>query len=226
MTDPKLSSIQRPSKGEKSRTKILEEATRLFGLYGYSSVTMREIGAAAGLDNSTIYRYFKGKQELAGAVAQSVLTELAPVIIRLDLSHKPSLEQLVDTVMALYRLLWEKPSIARLLLAWMSTTGEERSGFSHSVKLNETPDHPAAQTVRMVLEWFEAAQWNGSIRPVSPVDAIVNLSALAIVRPATAGHFLHSLETHTSRQEHQHTAEKELALAIRGMFAPIKAERT
>lgn len=210
------------ARGDASRRRILEEATRLFGLYGYSSVSVREIGAAAGLDNSTLYRYFESKQALAKAVVQDILKDLAPVIAHFDPTHEPSLEQLVNAVVAFSRHLWKKTTTARLLLAWMSTTGEERSGFSYSIKLSENTDHPAAQMVRRVVDWIALAQSNGSIRPVAPIDAIVNLLALAIVRPATAGYFLHSLDAHQSTEERQRTAESELRAAIRGAFAPIE----
>ena len=213
------------SRGEASRKRLVDEATRLFGLYGYSSVTMREIGAAAGLDNSTIYRHFKNKQDLAAEVVRRVLLELVPIASRLTDGGEPGLDTLVDVAVEFSDYLWNHPDESRLLLSWMSTTGEERSGFSYSVRLSDEPEHMAAITIRAVEKWLAAAQSNGSIRKVDPIDAIVNILALTIVRPATSKYFLNSVDPNRSASDRQQAAKRELRATIRGAFAPTPRQK-
>ncbi|MEN2738697.1 TetR/AcrR family transcriptional regulator [Microbacterium sp. X-17] len=50
------------------RERLIAEATRLFGRRGFNSVSMAEIGAAAGITGSTIYKHFASKQDLLSAV--------------------------------------------------------------------------------------------------------------------------------------------------------------
>ena len=46
------------------RTRILAEATRLFGRKGYSATSVREVVAAAGVTKPTLYYYFENKEAL------------------------------------------------------------------------------------------------------------------------------------------------------------------
>ena len=47
-----------------TKNKILDEATKLFALKGFGSVSMRDIGNEAGVKMSTIYYYYEGKEAL------------------------------------------------------------------------------------------------------------------------------------------------------------------
>ncbi|MDR1428017.1 MAG: TetR/AcrR family transcriptional regulator [Bifidobacteriaceae bacterium] len=47
---------------------ILAAASRLFGMRGFRSVSLREVAAAAGITHSTLLHYFPSKEELLDAV--------------------------------------------------------------------------------------------------------------------------------------------------------------
>jgi AcrR family transcriptional regulator len=49
---------------------ILETSARLFFERGYGSVSIRDIGAAAGVSSSTLYHYFADKQEILYAITE------------------------------------------------------------------------------------------------------------------------------------------------------------
>ncbi|MBQ7942483.1 MAG: TetR/AcrR family transcriptional regulator [Lachnospiraceae bacterium] len=53
-----------------TREIILQEALNLFAEKGYAAVSMRDLAAAVGIKASSIYYYFKGKQELFDALIQ------------------------------------------------------------------------------------------------------------------------------------------------------------
>lgn len=53
-----------------TRDIILEEALNLFAQKGYAAISMRDIASAVGIKASSIYYYFKGKDELFSALIQ------------------------------------------------------------------------------------------------------------------------------------------------------------
>jgi TetR/AcrR family transcriptional regulator len=57
----------RPVNG-RPRDEVLAVATRAFGERGYAAVTMREIAETAGLHPTSLYYYFRSKEEILGAV--------------------------------------------------------------------------------------------------------------------------------------------------------------
>ncbi|MBI4277160.1 MAG: TetR/AcrR family transcriptional regulator [Armatimonadetes bacterium] len=66
---------------ETRRRQILEAAAEVFSARGYHDATMREVAAAAGLAQGTLYLYFPGKRELLLAVWDHlVIRSLAPLL--------------------------------------------------------------------------------------------------------------------------------------------------
>ena len=56
--------FQPMKKGEKTQTKILEKAARLFAKSGYKGVTIDRIANSAGLTKGSLYSHFKSKHEI------------------------------------------------------------------------------------------------------------------------------------------------------------------
>jgi AcrR family transcriptional regulator len=54
---------------------ILETSAQLFFERGYGSVSIRDIGAAAGVSSSTLYHYFADKQEILYAITERFARE-------------------------------------------------------------------------------------------------------------------------------------------------------
>ena len=52
------------TKGERTRTKILEKAADLFSEKGYTAVTMKDVCEATGLSRGGLYRYFGSTAEM------------------------------------------------------------------------------------------------------------------------------------------------------------------
>lgn len=60
-------------RSDETKQAILAAAGKLFAHHGYDSVTMREIAKAAGCSHTTIYIYFKDKEELLHALSMPAL---------------------------------------------------------------------------------------------------------------------------------------------------------
>lgn len=59
------------------RRKILKAALRVFAEQGYAKVSMRKIAAFIDYSPTTIYRFFRNKEELLGAIAAETYGDLA-----------------------------------------------------------------------------------------------------------------------------------------------------
>jgi TetR/AcrR family transcriptional regulator, transcriptional repressor for nem operon len=82
------------TKGEATRTRIIEMAAPLFNQRGYEGCSMQEIMMATGLEKGSIYRYFESKEALAVAAFEYACS-LSLKIRTSDLDHiRGSLEKI------------------------------------------------------------------------------------------------------------------------------------
>lgn len=83
------------TKGNATRTLILQAAYRLFLEKGYSATSMRDIVAASGITMGGIYNHFTGKEQLFDAVflEYNPIKQVLPAIL---LAEGDSLEALVQ----------------------------------------------------------------------------------------------------------------------------------
>lgn len=77
------------TKDEILRKKILEGADKLFQKYGFNKTTMEDIAKEAGKGKSTLYYYFKNKEEIFDEIVQQEKT-LFFNIIQEEISKAPS----------------------------------------------------------------------------------------------------------------------------------------
>lgn len=63
-------------RAEETKQSILTAAQQLFAVRGYDSVTMREIAKAAGCSHTTIYLYYKDKEDLLHQLSTGPLSLL------------------------------------------------------------------------------------------------------------------------------------------------------
>lgn len=62
MSDESVTSL--PSKGSKTKDKILKTSLKLFSTKGYKATTVRDIAGAMGVKQSALYNHFKNKDEI------------------------------------------------------------------------------------------------------------------------------------------------------------------
>ncbi|MBN9618974.1 MAG: helix-turn-helix transcriptional regulator [Actinobacteria bacterium] len=82
------------------RQRILTAAADLVAERGYHDVAMADIGAAAGITGSGIYRHFTGKSAVLAAMFEHVIDDLsseAAEIVAADLAPRQALTRLVRT---------------------------------------------------------------------------------------------------------------------------------
>jgi len=62
MNDESVTSL--PTKGSKTKEKILKTSLKLFAVKGYKATTVRDIAGAMGVKQSALYNHFKNKDEI------------------------------------------------------------------------------------------------------------------------------------------------------------------
>ncbi|OQX77530.1 MAG: hypothetical protein B6D61_06965 [Bacteroidetes bacterium 4484_249] len=86
------------------RNRIIEVAQDIFKRYGFKKSTMDEIAAAAGKGKSTLYHYFKSKEEMFAAVIEkegnTMFRELNKVITA-NIDSKLKIKKYITTRMSL-----------------------------------------------------------------------------------------------------------------------------
>lgn len=202
------------------RGRILEQAVHLFARHGFDAMTMRRLGDAVGLDNSSLYRHFPSKAALADAVLDHVAGELFGSIAPLMASSQPaSLQALEDLCATAGLYLFDRPASARLMVHWIMSTGADGEGFSVAVPATDTLRPGGALTIGL-RRWLDAGARAGVLREHAQPEALVILLGVILVRPATQGYLLATLEPERPRDAARVAWENELRAVIRGAFAP------
>ncbi|WP_037634667.1 TetR/AcrR family transcriptional regulator [Streptomyces katrae] len=110
-----------------SRTRVVEEAMRLFGEQGYAKTTIAEIERAAGLSpgSGALYRHFRSKEELLAQGVRSKVAENAGLLALLGemqaAAALPLRERLAALARAGLRRLDEERDLNRIVLRDLAT---------------------------------------------------------------------------------------------------------
>ncbi len=86
-----------PSKGSKTKDKILKQSLKLFSSKGYKATTVRDIAGAIGIKQSALYNHFKNKDEILETLISN-LTSSAIVTI-FDDKESPDLHRQGKTLL-------------------------------------------------------------------------------------------------------------------------------
>jgi AcrR family transcriptional regulator len=207
------------SQGRRTRERILAAATKLFAERGFAPVTIRAIGEAAGIDNSSLYRHFESKDALARAAIQRSVAELAHAVGPSVSPVPPTLDGLVAAASAVAMALWERPETARLLLHLLLGWRDEPTGFRLSIPMDDADD-PTGALFRSFAAAHAAAVRSGRVRGAALPDVFVPLFAALVLRPATRGSFLLSQEPDRSGDEARAAWRAEIEHLVRASLAP------
>jgi AcrR family transcriptional regulator len=152
-----------------TRLRILEAAAGKFAAYGFRSATMKQIAAAAEVNDVTVYRYFPKKQQLySAAIEWKVRSSTFNKVVLESLSHsghpREMLEELGERFLG---VLLTDHSLGRLLYFAVLELPEEKKRL-YEGHLKPLLDGLTAQ----IRFWVQS----GEVRAVDPHSA-----ALAII---------------------------------------------
>lgn len=195
------------------RDRIVSEAIDLLAVNGFEATTMRQLGDAVGLDNSSLYRHFRNKADVVSAAIDQVAGDILAVVDA-EAVDAITLKHLEDICCAVGLYLFDRQSAARLMTHWIMSLGDASSAPA------QDPSRPHGRLLAGLSAWLDQGMRSGALRVHAMPDAIVVLLSLLLIRPATFGYLLRSLEKKRSRALARRAWEQELRSAIRGVFAP------
>jgi hypothetical protein len=97
--------------------------------------------------------------------------------------------------------------------------GERGPGFVVSVPAADKR-RPHGKLLELLSDWLEAGARRGVIRKHARPDALVFLFGAVLMRPATYGYLLRSLEPRRQKTAARKAWIAELRAVVRGAFAP------
>jgi AcrR family transcriptional regulator len=108
-----VSDERRTRRGAKTAERILDAAEALFAERGYAATTLRDVAAAVGVRNPSLYNHFPSKEALYAAVLERgirpVFEALARWVERAEHADQGAI------TLEIMRLLAERPALAKLI---------------------------------------------------------------------------------------------------------------
>jgi AcrR family transcriptional regulator len=98
-----------------TRVSLLDAAAALLDRGGVDAVTLREVGALAGVSHSAAYRHFADKESLLAVLATNALRELGDVLEVLVNGDDPPEESLRSGLLSLITIGRTRPHLYRLM---------------------------------------------------------------------------------------------------------------
>jgi AcrR family transcriptional regulator len=98
-----------------TRRSLLDAAGALLDIGGVDAVTLREVGARAGVSRSAAYRHFADKEALLTVLATNALSELGDTLEILAASDDPPEQSLRSALVSLITIGRTRPYLYRLM---------------------------------------------------------------------------------------------------------------
>ncbi|MBK5267388.1 MAG: TetR/AcrR family transcriptional regulator [Acidimicrobiia bacterium] len=119
---------------ELTRAQVLEEAERLFGEYGYEQVSLGDVAGAVGIGRTTLYDYFRDKEDLLATLVEEILPATIERMVR-ELPERLSWrDRLAALSVAMVDFVATDPTLGLILhreVAKLSTEAQDRVGRAH-----------------------------------------------------------------------------------------------
>jgi AcrR family transcriptional regulator len=108
--------VNAPQRSPDTESAILEAAMMLFAEKGFSATTTRQIAQRAGVNEVTLFRHFRSKQELFHKILEEIQRIYPPLLEASESAGKPPEEILIDFCRLMLRRCAQAPHLVRLML--------------------------------------------------------------------------------------------------------------
>jgi len=123
----------RAQKKQQTRKAIIDAAVRSFTEKGFEQTSMEELARAAGVGKSTIYGYFKAKEEIFLAYCEAELDFAFAALDRKLDEDAPLVDQLVAQMMGQVTFVTKNREFGRIFAREMAFPGEETKVHSRDL---------------------------------------------------------------------------------------------
>ncbi|QZA06549.1 TetR/AcrR family transcriptional regulator [Mycolicibacter heraklionensis] len=123
------------SKGRLTRGAIEQAARELFAERGFHGTTLADITSSAGKSTAVLYRYFRDKEDLLAALAESFLTQVVePSGLKMRLPESPEDTEFFTSVVSAYWAMF-KPNIGVMIaVAQLAATSERFAALQNEFR--------------------------------------------------------------------------------------------
>ncbi len=126
-----------------TRAMILAQAEEQFGTWGYEETSLGDIAAAVGVGRTTLYDYFRSKDDLLASLVEERLPETIEKLVARLPEQAGSVERLEWLVTLTLEFLVTEPTLGRLLhrdVPKLSETARGRVASAHGSLVREFVD--------------------------------------------------------------------------------------
>ncbi len=117
--------VQRTSKGQRTADRLLDTAELLFAQKGYEATALRDIAAAANIQQPGLYKYFESKDALYRQVLQRALQPLADEMEE-AIARSPQSASFHTLTDRLVDVLAQHPNVSMLLIRSILSAPSDR----------------------------------------------------------------------------------------------------
>ena len=125
-------------KDEIVKTEIITKAQKLFQQYGLKKTTMDEIASACGKAKSTLYHYFKNKEEVFDEVIGIELQNLRLAVDTEVRKHSTLIEKLKSYFNEFHIQAYRRMNLYRILQKEINNKFDEISQYSRIIEFEKT----------------------------------------------------------------------------------------
>ncbi|MFL0179526.1 TetR/AcrR family transcriptional regulator [Mycobacterium sp. SMC-15] len=123
------------SKGRLTRGAIEQAARELFAERGFHGTTLADITSAAGRSTAVLYRYFRDKEDLLAALAESFLTEVVePSGLKMRLPESPEDTEFFSSVVSAYWAMFTPNIGVMIAVAQLAATSERFAALQNEFR--------------------------------------------------------------------------------------------
>ncbi|MFO7656523.1 MAG: TetR/AcrR family transcriptional regulator [Bacteroidales bacterium] len=153
-----------------TENKILEAAKKVFIEKGLEGSRMQEIANEASINKALLHYYYRTKEKLFNAVFQFAIIRFIPRIEKIFKSDKTFFEIIEAIIDQYITLLSKNPFIPIFVLHEINRHPDRLADIIQSAGIQP----------KMLIEKIEKEVENGTIRPVSAINLIVNIISLCV----------------------------------------------
>ncbi|MGQ7868591.1 TetR/AcrR family transcriptional regulator [Sunxiuqinia sp. sy24] len=149
-------------KDEQIKHEILIEAQKLFQQFGMRKTTMDEIAAACGKAKSTLYHYFKSKDEVFEAVIKMEMMNLRKLVKSKVEEQKGMVAKIKTYVIEFHKEVSKKANLFRLMKQDYTSLGVSRKHFLSMMEFEQ------AYIIRILEDGYDSGEYSTSNREDIP----------------------------------------------------------
>lgn len=151
---------------------ILEAARKIFIVKGMAGARMQDIADEAGINKALLHYYFKNKELLFEKIFMDAAAELFPRIQQIFISDCTLFEKITDFCNEYISMVIRNPYLPLFVLNEMN---RDPVYFMGKIWGNGKGPDP-----KKFLEQIEQEVKNGVIKPISPLQLLMNLISMTI----------------------------------------------